>query len=85
MSATTAPEVDDIVAKEYEHGFVTDIESDTFPPGLDASVVRAISAKKEEPKWMTELRLKALEHWQGMTEPNWANVDHPRIDYQGIS
>ena len=84
MSAN-AHTVDDIVAKEYEHGFITDIESDTFPPGLDASVVRAISAKKNEPEWMTARRLKALEHWYGMREPTWSSVDHPPIDYQGIS
>ena len=83
--SNTAPHVEDVIAKEYEHGFVTDIDSDTLPPGLDESVVRAISAKKDEPEWMTEHRLRALQHWEDMTEPTWASVDHPSIDYQKIS
>ena len=60
MSAN-APEIEDVVGKEYQHGFVTDIDSDTLPPGLDADVVRAISAKKGEPEWMIERRLDALD------------------------
>jgi Fe-S cluster assembly protein SufB len=71
--------------KEYEWGFVTDIEAETFLPGLNEDVVRAISAKKKEPKWMTEWRLKAFRHWQTMTEPTWANISYPPIDYQAIS
>ena len=67
------------------HGFVTDIESDTLPPGLDEGVVRAISARKGEPEFMLEARLKAYRHWLTMTEPNWASVEHPPIDYQAIS
>ncbi|MEX1312513.1 MAG: Fe-S cluster assembly protein SufB [Candidatus Sulfomarinibacteraceae bacterium] len=77
--------IEDFANREYEHGFVTDVEQDTFPPGLDESVVRAISAKKSEPEWMTEWRLKAYRRWLEMTEPSWAKVDYPKIDYQGIS
>jgi Fe-S cluster assembly protein SufB len=84
MSAN-AHDVEQLVQKEYEHGFVTAIESDTLPPGLNEDVVRAISAKKGEPEWMTERRLQAFRHWQGMTEPQWASVEHPAIDYQAIS
>jgi len=77
--------IEDFANREYEHGFVTDVEQDTFPPGLDESVVRAISAKKSEPEWMTEWRLKAYRRWLEMTEPSWAKVEYPKIDYQGIS
>jgi Fe-S cluster assembly protein SufB len=77
--------IEDFANREYEHGFVTDVEQDTFPPGLDESVVRAISAKKSEPEWMTEWRLKAYRRWLEMEEPNWAKVDYPKIDYQNIS
>ncbi|HEV2614292.1 MAG TPA: Fe-S cluster assembly protein SufB [Gammaproteobacteria bacterium] len=74
-----------IIDKEYQHGFVTDIESDTFPPGLNEDVVRAISAKKNEPAFMTEWRLKAYRHWLTMKEPHWAHVQYPKIDYQASS
>ncbi|MEJ2577439.1 MAG: Fe-S cluster assembly protein SufB [Gammaproteobacteria bacterium] len=84
MSAT-AHEVEKLVKKAYEHGFITNIESDTLPPGLDEDVVRAISARKGEPEWMTEWRLKAFRHWQGMPQPKWASVHYPPIDYQAIS
>ena len=83
--SVTSPEVEELVKKAYEHGFVTSIESDTLPPGLNEDVIRIISAKKGEPEWMTERRLAAFRHWQGMTEPQWASVDHPPIDYQGVS
>jgi Fe-S cluster assembly protein SufB len=82
MSATA---VEDIVKSEYEHGFVTEIESDTLPPGLDEEVVRAISARKGEPEFMLEYRLKAFRHWQTMDTPRWAHVHYPPIDYQAIS
>jgi Fe-S cluster assembly protein SufB len=82
---TAATEVDDLVRSEYEHGFVTDIESDTLPPGLDEGVIRAISARKGEPEFMLEARLKAYRHWLTMTEPQWASVEHPPIAYQAIS
>ncbi|MDY7091935.1 MAG: Fe-S cluster assembly protein SufB [Acidobacteriota bacterium] len=71
--------------QDYEFGFVTDIEQDTFPPGLNEDVIRALSAKKQEPQWMLEWRLKAFRHWQKMTEPEWANVDYEPVDYQAIS
>ncbi|ADC61687.1 Fe-S cluster assembly protein SufB [Allochromatium vinosum] len=82
---TGASAVEDIVKSEYEHGFTTEIESDTLPPGLDEEVVRAISKRKGEPEFMTEQRLKAYRHWLTMREPEWAAVDYPRIDFQAIS
>ena len=83
--STTEKNVDDLVDREYAAGFVTDIESDTFPPGLSEDVVRAISAKKGEPEWMTEWRLKAYRHWLTMDTPDWAHLNIPPIDYQEIS
>jgi Fe-S cluster assembly protein SufB len=77
--------VNDIVKSEYKYGFVTDIDADVFPPGLDEGVVRAISHKKEEPEWLTEWRLAAFRQWQKMKDPLWAKVHHPPIDYQSIS
>ena len=71
--------------REYAAGFVTEIEADTLPPGLDESIVRAISAKKEEPSWMTEWRLDAFRRWQAMPTPRWAHVQFPDIDFQAIS
>ncbi|NCC29634.1 MAG: Fe-S cluster assembly protein SufB, partial [Gammaproteobacteria bacterium] len=82
---TSAQAVDDIVRSEYEHGFVTEIASDTLPPGLDEGVVRAISARKGEPEFMTEWRLKAYRHWLTMPTPHWASVHYPPIDFQSIS
>ncbi|MEL6447120.1 MAG: Fe-S cluster assembly protein SufB [Pseudomonadota bacterium] len=84
MSSSNA-EVEAFVDKKYKHGWVTDIESDTFPPGLDENVIRAISARKGEPAFMLEWRLKAFETWKQMAEPEWAHVDYPKIDYQAIS
>jgi Fe-S cluster assembly protein SufB len=77
--------LDDLTRAEYKAGFVTDIEQDTLPPGLSEDVVRLISAKKREPEWLTEWRLKAYRHWLTMEEPGWANVRYPPIDYQAIS
>ncbi|MFT5291381.1 MAG: Fe-S cluster assembly protein SufB [Planctomycetota bacterium] len=74
-----------IVDREYEHGFVTDIETDFLPPGLDEGVVRAVSAKKDEPEWLLEWRLAAYRKWLTMRDPNWARVSYPPIDYQGVS
>ncbi|MEO8035003.1 MAG: Fe-S cluster assembly protein SufB, partial [Acidobacteriota bacterium] len=71
--------------QEYKYGFVTDIESDVAPPGLNEDIVRLISTKKGEPEWLLEWRLKALRKWFTMKEPTWANVHYPPIDYQGIS
>ena len=79
------PELDNLVGREYKEGFITDIESDTFPPGLDEDVVRAISAKKGEPKFMLDYRLAAFRQWKKMVEPEWAQVDYPKIDFQAIS
>jgi Fe-S cluster assembly protein SufB len=71
--------------KEYEYGFYTDIESDKFAIGLDESVVRAISKKKNEPQWMTDWRLEAFRIWKKMKEPDWANVTYEKPDFQAIS
>ncbi len=70
--------------QEYKYGFVSDIDSDSLPKGLNEKVVRAISAKKEEPEWLLEWRLKAFRRWQKMTEPNWAHLKIAPIDYQEI-
>ncbi|MDX1784057.1 MAG: Fe-S cluster assembly protein SufB, partial [Aequorivita vladivostokensis] len=75
----------ELETKEYEYGFYTDIESDTFPVGINEDVVRAISKKKEEPEWMTEWRLESFRHWQQMIEPDWANVHYEKPDFQNIS
>jgi Fe-S cluster assembly protein SufB len=74
-----------LIDKPYEHGFVTDIDSDTTPKGLSEDVIRLISSKKNEPEWLLEFRLKAYRHWLTMTEPKWPNVTYPRIDFQDIS
>jgi Fe-S cluster assembly protein SufB len=73
-----------LIEREYKAGFVTDIDSDSVPPGLSEDVIRLISAKKGEPEWLLEWRLKAYRHWLTMTEPTWQNVHYPPIDYQGI-
>jgi len=78
-------QIEQLIENRYQHGFVTDIESDTVPPGLDEDVIRFISAKKNEPQWMTEWRLKAYRHWLTMTPPDWARLDVPGIDFQAIS
>ncbi len=77
--------IDSRLKADYEYGFVTDIESETLPPGLDKNIIRTISAKKEEPEWLLQWRLKAYRHWLNMEEPQWANVTYPKIDYQAIS
>ena len=82
---TPNAEVDALARREYQHGFITDLESDTVPPGLDEDVIRLISRKKGEPGFLLEWRLKAYRHWLTMTEPRWANVTHPPIDYDEIS
>jgi len=74
----------ELAGRKYQHGFVTDIESETFAPGLDETVVRRISAIKREPAWLTEWRLKAYRHWLTLDEPDWAHVHYPPIDYQAI-
>ena len=77
--------LESLLSRGYSQGFVTDIESDTVPPGLDEDVVRLISRKKKEPAFLTEWRLKALRHWLTMSEPRWAHVQFKPIDYQSIS
>ena len=77
--------VKSLTEQEYKYGFVTDIEQETFPPGLNEDVICAISAKKEEPAWLTEWRLKAYRHWLKMEEPTWPNVHYNPVDYQAIS
>ena len=87
-SATPVSESNRMLAEltgaEYKAGFVTDIESDAIPPGLSDDVIRLISAKKGEPKWMLDFRLKAFHHWQTMPAPEWARVHYPPIDFQSI-
>jgi Fe-S cluster assembly protein SufB len=75
----------DLVEQKYQHGFVTDIEQDVVPPGLDEDVIRLISKKKGEPEFLIKWRLKAYRHWLTMTEPEWAHVNYKPIDYQSIS
>jgi Fe-S cluster assembly protein SufB len=77
--------LDEITSSEYKYGFTTDIESDTFQKGLNEDVIRAISAKKEEPEWLLEWRLKAFRAWSEMTEPEWANVKYEKPNFQDIS
>ena len=77
--------VKEIAAQDYQYGFVTDIESETIAPGLDESVIRFISAKKNEPEWLLDLRLLAFARWQRMTPPDWAKLNLEPIDYQAIS
>jgi Fe-S cluster assembly protein SufB len=75
--------IETLVNKEYQYGFVTDVESDTIAPGLNEDVIRLISSKKNEPEWLLEWRLKAFRRWLTMTEPHWPNVKYKPIDYQG--
>jgi len=82
--ATPQSEVEILATQEYKYGFVTDIEQETVPPGLNEEIIRLISAKKQEPEWLLEWRLKAFRHWQTMKEPTWANVKYGPIDYQSI-
>ncbi|MES2521212.1 MAG: Fe-S cluster assembly protein SufB [Gemmatimonadota bacterium] len=81
MSST----IDALVNREYQYGFSTDIETETLAPGLSEETVRFISAKKGEPEWLLDWRLKAFRRWQTMTEPHWSNVQYPPIDYQAAS
>ncbi|HRO70190.1 MAG TPA: Fe-S cluster assembly protein SufB, partial [Chitinophagaceae bacterium] len=76
--------IEQTVLSEYKYGFVTDIEADEAPKGLNEDTVRFISAKKNEPAWLLEWRLKAFRHWLKMEEPAWANISYPPINYQDI-
>ena len=86
--STTAKTVEALATRDYKWGFVSDIEADTLPPGLNEDVVRLISAKKGEPQFMLDWRLRAYRHWAAMERtagaPKWANVSYPPIDYQKI-
>ncbi|MEW8184443.1 MAG: Fe-S cluster assembly protein SufB [Candidatus Thiodiazotropha endolucinida] len=81
----TDSRVESLISTGYAEGFVTRIESDTLPPGLDESVIRAISSRKGEPEWMLEKRLQAYRHWLSMQQPDWAAIRYPAIDFQAIS
>ena len=77
--------IHDVINSEYKLGFETLVQSDTFPKGLNEDVIKAISAKKEEPSWLLDFRLKAYAKWLKMEEPSWANLKYPKIDYQDIA
>ena len=81
----TARKMDELVSGRYEHGFITDIETDVIPPGLDEDVIRLISKRKNEPEWVLDARLEAYRHWLTMTPPDWSSVRYPPIDHQAIS
>jgi Fe-S cluster assembly protein SufB len=83
--AQTSTEMEALLAGEYAQGFVTQIPSDTFPPGLNEEVIRGISARKNEPEWMLEKRLEAFNYWLTLKSPDWARINHPPIDFQAIS
>jgi Fe-S cluster assembly protein SufB len=85
MEITATSTIEQFAQQEYKFGFITDVEQDIVPPGLNEDTVRFISAKKEEPEWLLEWRLRAFRHWLTMTEPTWANVQYPPIDFQAIS
>ncbi len=81
---TDTSTIEYLATQEYKYGFITDIETETLERGLNEDTVRAISAKKNEPEWMLEWRLKAYRHWLTLTEPHWLNADYPKIDYQDV-
>ena len=83
--STEAEDIESLVNRRYQHGFVTDIDSDSLPPGLNEEVIMAISARKNEPDFMLEWRLKAYRQWLTLDEPEWAHVHYPKIDYNAIS
>src|SRR5438093_7439789 len=82
---TETNDIEALANREYKYGFVTDIESDAAPRGLSEEIIRFISAKKNEPEWMTEWRLKAYRHWTTMTVPAWPKVHYPPINFQDIT
>ncbi len=84
MSDTALSTIEEFASKEYQYGFESDIASDSFPKGLSEDVVRTISAKKQEPEWLLEWRLKAYRHWLTLTEPTWPHVTYPSVDFQDI-
>jgi Fe-S cluster assembly protein SufB len=84
MSGESNDVLDEVASGEYKYGFYTSVDSESAPPGLDEGTIRFISAKKQEPLWLLEWRLKAFERWKGMKEPNWAFIKYPKIDFQEI-
>jgi len=84
MAYTENELASDLQNQEYKYGFVTNIESDQVPKGLSEETIRIISAKKEEPQWLLDYRLKAYEIWKSMTEPEWAHVQYEKPDFQDI-
>jgi len=83
--STATDTIESLVKQEYKYGFVTDVESESTPPGLGEETIRHISAKKNEPVWLTDWRIKAFRYWQTMPEPTWQFVKYPPIDFQAIS
>ncbi len=83
--STATETIEGLVKQEYKYGFVTEVETDSAPPGLNEDIIRLISRKKNEPEWLTDWRLKAFRHWQTMAEPKWQFVKYPPIDYQDIT
>lgn len=83
--AKSSEQINSLLDREYQHGFTTDIEVDTFDPGLDEDVIRRLSAIKGEPEFLLEWRLKAYRHWLTMSPPKWSSVHYPPVDYQAIS
>ena len=77
--------INELIEDRYKYGFTTDVESESFPPGLNEDIIRALSAKKNEPEFMLNWRLKSYKHWLTLEEPEWAHIDYPKIDYQSIS
>ena len=77
--------INKLIEDRYKYGFTTDVESESFPPGLNEDIIRALSAKKNEPEFMLNWRLKSYKHWLTLEEPEWAHIDYPKIDYQNIS
>jgi len=83
--STDTETIESLVKQEYKYGFVTDVESESTPPGLSEDTIRHISAKKKEPEWLTDWRIKSFRYWQTMKEPTWQFVKYPKIDFQAIS
>ncbi|MGH8746339.1 MAG: Fe-S cluster assembly protein SufB, partial [Burkholderiales bacterium] len=81
---SSAEQLDALISQPYQHGFVTEVEQDSVPPGLSEDIIRTISARKNEPGFMLEWRLQAYRRWLDMKEPHWAHVRYPAIDYQAI-
>src|SRR5437763_7543362 len=82
--STNTEAIRNLAERDYKWGFITDIEEERIPRGLSEDVVRLISAKKNEPEWLLEWRLKAYRHWLTLKEPTWANIHYPAIDYQNV-